>query len=53
LELSIGSDDDKEITDLLDSELENLYLDDIVCVQDDESWGPVTKDDPRVWMTIV
>jgi hypothetical protein len=48
-----GSEDDKEITDLLDSELEDLNLDDIVCVQDDESWDPITKADPRVWMTIV
>ncbi|KAI8966273.1 HET-domain-containing protein [Daldinia sp. FL1419] len=30
-----------------------LTLDKILHVQGDESWGPVKKDDPKVWVTIV
>lgn len=30
-----------------------LTLDKILHVEGDQSWGPVTKDDPQIWVTIV
>ncbi|KAK6953153.1 hypothetical protein Daesc_005453 [Daldinia eschscholtzii] len=30
-----------------------LTLDKILHVEGDQSWGPVTKDDPKIWVTIV
>lgn len=34
-----------------ESKLEKLTLDDVDHVADDGSWGPVSKDDLKVWLT--
>ncbi|KAI1384811.1 HET-domain-containing protein [Hypoxylon trugodes] len=52
-ELDQSEDEEKEPELWDEAKHGKLTLDKILHVSGDQTWGPITKDDPKVWVTIV